>query len=107
MKIGKSTGCHQLAERSFSWKGYQFPICARCTGLLCGYIIGLIIYIWIKISLEMCCCMCMIMFLDWHLQYMGLYESTNIRRLCTGIICGIGYIHIIAQIVESLFYLFK
>ncbi|MGG7175281.1 DUF2085 domain-containing protein [Clostridium neonatale] len=25
-------GCHQLPDRSFFIRSYQFPICARCTG---------------------------------------------------------------------------
>ena len=28
------------------------------------------------------------MFLDWYLQRMKIKESTNIRRLITGMICG-------------------
>ena len=37
MEIGAMTGCHQMPERSFFFKGYQFPVCERCTGLLIGY----------------------------------------------------------------------
>lgn len=31
-----------------------------------------------------------IMFLDWVLQYIGILESTNLRRLITGIMGGYG-----------------
>ena len=34
MKIGAKLGCHQRSDRSFFYHGYQFPICARCTGVL-------------------------------------------------------------------------
>lgn len=34
--LGNNSGCHQLAERSFFYKGYQFPVCARCTGVTIG-----------------------------------------------------------------------
>lgn len=45
MKIGTYSGCHQMYERSFNYNGYQFPICARCTGIFIGQIIGLIFII--------------------------------------------------------------
>ena len=32
----KYWGCHQMATRSFFFKGFQFPLCARCTGILVG-----------------------------------------------------------------------
>jgi len=36
--------CHQLAERSFCWPDIGcLPLCARCTGLVSGYLLGLIV----------------------------------------------------------------
>lgn len=35
--------CHRMPERSFHFRGKQFPLCARCTGIMIGYIIGLLI----------------------------------------------------------------
>ena len=51
MNLGyKICRCHQLSERSFRYKGMQFPACARCTGILIGFnIVGPIVtifYIW-------------------------------------------------------------
>lgn len=40
MQIGRSSGCHQLPERSFFYNGKQFPVCARCTGAIVGQIIA-------------------------------------------------------------------
>ena len=34
-------GCHARPDRSFYWKGKQFPICARCTGELAGMLAGI------------------------------------------------------------------
>ena len=31
-------GCHCRADRSFFWRGRQFPLCARCTGELAGFL---------------------------------------------------------------------
>ena len=45
MRLGNRCGCHQREDRSFKIKGWQFPICSRCTGILTGQIIGLIIYL--------------------------------------------------------------
>ncbi len=33
--------CHQLPQRSFFFDGYQSPLCARCTGMYLGFLIGL------------------------------------------------------------------
>ena len=33
--------CHQLSERSFFIDGRQLPVCARCTGLYLGGLLGL------------------------------------------------------------------
>ena len=42
MKYGKILGCHQKPERSFFYKGYQFPVCARCTGVVISSIISVV-----------------------------------------------------------------
>ena len=36
-------GCHCRPDRSFFYKGKQFPVCARCTGELAGILAALII----------------------------------------------------------------
>ena len=41
MEIGRRAGCHQMEERSFSFRGYQFPVCARCTGVLLGQLLAI------------------------------------------------------------------
>jgi uncharacterized membrane protein len=37
--------CHQLPERSFHIAGVQLPVCARCTGLYAGGLIGAIVWL--------------------------------------------------------------
>lgn len=99
-----SNGCHQIPERSFFIKGKQFPICARCTGVLIGYFIAYTLFLIISLPAEYCLIGCAIMFVDWYIQFIGLCISTNVRRLFTGIIGGYSlatlYCMIIKYIVE-------
>ena len=37
--------CHQLSERSFFFHEHQSPLCARCTGMYLGFLIGLVFLI--------------------------------------------------------------
>lgn len=91
MAVGDCLGCHQMPERSFFWNGYQFPVCARCTGVILSGIPAVIVFIKTRIPLKVCVAMSGVMFLDWFLQYMEIRESTNKRRLITGLIGGFGY----------------
>lgn len=99
MKIGASSGCHQMPSRSFFWHGWQFPVCARCTGLFGGYLAGTLIWIYYRIPIEICIVFVAILFSDWAIQYINLLESNNIRRLITGILCGIGYLQMLFHFV--------
>ena len=100
--IGTMTGCHQLPERSFFFKGKQFPVCARCTGAFIGYFIGGITYRFFSVNIIVSLLFCLIMFLDWLIQYIKLCESNNIRRLITGTLCGYGLIQISLDILAYL-----
>lgn len=99
MRIGRLSGCHQLPERSFFWKQYQFPVCARCLGVIAGYIVGLIIWFYYSIPLELCSILMAVMFIDWFLQYEEVLMSNNFRRILTGLCCGVGYLHICIQLL--------
>lgn len=54
MQIGKSSGCHQMPERSFSYKGKQFPVCARCTGIFIGQLISYALFFVFSPSINVC-----------------------------------------------------
>lgn len=107
MHIGHNVwGCHQIEKRSFFFKGYQFPICARCTGLLCGYLIAGILCIWEMIpAWYWCFCMLIPMALDGMVQLKTKYESNNLKRMVTGCIAGYGFIGIIYHIIYCLIHL--
>jgi len=91
MYIGERLGCHQMPERSFFYHGYQFPVCARCTGVLFATILAVPVFIKRKISPVLCILLSAVMFIDWFLQYLHIRESTNVRRLLTGAVGGFGY----------------
>ena len=44
MRLGNRCGCHQREDRSFFIGKWQFPVCSRCTGILIGQIICIILY---------------------------------------------------------------
>lgn len=91
MRLGQALGCHQREDRSFSFCGYQFPVCARCTGVFAGEIGGLVLFICgIRLSFLSIAALLFVMGLDWGIQRIGLLESTNPRRFLTGICGGIG-----------------
>lgn len=99
-ELGGYLGCHRMPERSFFIKGKQFPVCARCTGAFIGYLIGGILYFFVKINIWICILFCAILFLDWLIQYLEWKKSTNIRRLITGIACGVGMIQMYFMGIE-------
>lgn len=106
MELGERTGCHQLPERSFFIKGYQMPVCARCTGVILGYIIAIPIYIIWGFKMKLSIVGCFVMLMDWFLQQVKIKSSTNKRRLITGILGGFGImtlqINLIRKIISYL-----
>ena len=83
-------GCHQRPERSFFVKGYQMPVCARCEGELIGTLISLIAIWFIRPTFPVLAILMVPMVLDGLIQALTKYESTNGRRLTTGILFGFG-----------------
>ena len=89
-RLGQCAGCHQLPERSFFWRGRQFPVCARCTGVVIGQVASVILIFLFRPPAYVPVICCGILFADWFIQYIGLRPSTNIRRCITGIFGGYG-----------------
>jgi len=103
MRIGQLLSCHQMPERSFFWRGYQFPVCARCLGVIIGHLLAIIIVLFIRVPIVLGIVFCMIMFTDWFLQYIKVLESTNYRRLITGILGGMGVIVVSIKLLTELY----
>ena len=110
MQFGKRLGCHQMPERSFFFKGYQLPVCARCTGVILGEVIALFCLILIKIDWWINLLLLVPMGIDWGLQFLKVLESDNFRRVITGTLGGFGltfiYFYIIELIVKSIISIF-
>ncbi len=83
------TTCHRLPERSFSWAP---GLCARCTFFWTGVLFSSLLMFFRRFSASITVGLLLIvpMVLDGSLQFIGLYESTNIMRLLTGFLGGTG-----------------
>lgn len=104
MEYGHRIGCHQIPERSFFYKKYQFPVCARCTGVIIGEVVCILaILLNIKLRFAIYIALLLVMGADWFIQYIHLLESNNIRRIITGILGGYGLIGIYYYIIIAIF----
>ncbi|MFH1149051.1 MAG: DUF2085 domain-containing protein [Actinomycetota bacterium] len=92
--------CHQLPSRSLAYGGRRLPVCARDTGLFLGFaacfLLLLVVYrlertrypSWPKvIALAL---FVLPMAVDVATSYGGLRQTTNIIRLTTGALAGVG-----------------
>lgn len=89
--------CHRRPDRSFFFRGRQFPVCARCTGIALGFItLPLFAFkIW-SIGLGWALLLHLPTYLDGMSQATGRRESNNRLRLVTGFLCGLGQMAIVA-----------
>lgn len=87
MDLGRLIGCHQMPERSFFLRGYQLPVCARCTGVIIGEIVEIVLLIAkIKMNIFWAIALLLVMGIDWFIQYIKWIPSNNHRRLITGLL---------------------
>lgn len=91
MELGAAAGCHQRPDRSFFIGDYQFPVCARCTGVFLGQLAAVIMLLsGRRVPAKAAAALLAVMGADWLAQKLEVLGSTNIRRLMTGIMGGIG-----------------
>ncbi|MCI7656497.1 DUF2085 domain-containing protein [Anaerotignum sp.] len=84
-------GCHCRADRSFFFHGKQFPICARCTGEMIGILAGIPVFFLMPAPPAWVLALFLLpLVADGCIQRLTAYESTNLRRLVTGILFGYG-----------------
>lgn len=83
--------CHRKPERSFFYKGKQFPVCARCTGILVGYSTMLFfIFNIFQLNIGWTIGLVIPTYLDGITQAYFGRESNNTLRFITGLLAGIG-----------------
>lgn len=83
--------CHQLSQRSYSYNDNQMSFCARDTGIFLGLVLGFMYASRKKIVLTLPLVIATLLpiGLDGTIQLLTDYESTNPKRLITGLIAGV------------------
>ena len=89
-KCRKYCGCHQIPERSFFIGTYQFPLCARCTGIMAGHVLGIIAAFFWKVPAKIIVGTIPLA-VDGTVQKLTDYESNNRRRFITGVLYGFSF----------------
>lgn len=99
--------CNLNAERAFYIGSFCFPFCVRCTAIIFGIILTIVIKMILKCSYNKkwivlwvaCIIPCLI---DGVIQYFFKIESTNIKRLIFGGLCGYGIGGILVVFIKFL-----
>lgn len=86
-----------MPERSFFAFGYQFPVCARCTGIMAGELFSMPLFILFKQSIIASILLTVPMAVDGIMQYKTDYISNNFKRVVTGFLFGYGFFSIIIR----------
>ena len=96
--------CHQLSHRSYSYNDNQMSFCARDTGIFLGLVMGFMYASRKKIVLTLPLVIAALLpiGLDGTIQLLTDYESTNPKRLITGLIAGVATGIAIKIIADSL-----
>ncbi|MDL0139618.1 DUF2085 domain-containing protein [Halobacterium salinarum] len=100
--------CHSRPDRSLSYRGRYFGLCARCTGMYTsGILTVLVTLVWsLPLNPEPSLILGGILLIpggiDGFTQLLGKRESTNRLRIITGLLLGVGIVLCIMGIVRSL-----
>lgn len=81
-------GCHCRDDRSFHYHGKRFPLCARCTGELVGILLGFLTCFFFIPPWWANAVLMLPLIVDGSVQRLSRYESTNPRRVITGLLFG-------------------
>lgn len=89
--------CHQMVERSFWFLGYPLAVCARCSGIYFGVLLGTLFYPVIKnyqqSSLPPRSYLIVMLLpttIDFLLGTFHILENTHFSRAFTGVLAGFG-----------------
>ncbi len=104
MNFGKACGCHQMKERSFTFRGKQFFLCARCTGIFIGQIFIAPLFYILSLHFGYYTILFAIpMIIDGVFQVLTKYRSNNLKRLITGLFAGYGIATVIIKIIINIY----
>ena len=78
--------CHQMPERSFTFRNRQIPLCARCLGIIIG---ALAVPLYAR-DLRLAALLIAAMIIDGGTQGLGLRMSKNWLRFASGIGFSLG-----------------
>ena len=95
----KAFSCHQMPERSLTWRGYQLPLCARCTGLLAGHLAGIAAGLTCTIRPRTALLM-LPLAVDALAQEADIAPSTNARRVVTGVLYGYAHAALAVSLIK-------
>jgi uncharacterized membrane protein len=95
--------CHQIPERSLFLNDNQMPFCSRDLGIFVGLVAGMLLAILlnIRISILLFLLTLVPMGIDGSLQLLTDYESSNMLRLMTGLIAGVGVSLIMSRLARQ------
>ncbi len=101
-----SVACHQQADRCLHISDESLGVCARCTGGYLGFfIMSLMIggrFSKVRWLSNACRIALVIGGADIALQYIGLYDTSNLPRLASGMAFGVGIGGIVFAFVSEL-----
>jgi len=86
--------CHQFEERSLYIGEYKLTVCARCSGIYFGFLIGVLIIPLLKNikirNVKYALCFIMLpMLMDVVLDFVGIHDSNILTKVVTGLMFGI------------------
>lgn len=100
LNLGRVPICNCRIDRAPHYKGYSFILCWRCTSILTAYFLSKNLHMEEQLLLTkeaaffnnfiLGIMLCFPTFMDGYRQYFKKKESTNLKRISTGLLCGIG-----------------
>lgn len=101
--IGKVPLCNKIPERAPHIFGHCFILCYRCTFILLGFFITLyIIKNRLNLKMHKIWVLFLPMILDGSLQTITTYESSNPKRILTGLLFGIALAYLVKWFWQKL-----
>lgn len=104
LKHAYSLTCHQDEAKLINFSGYDFLVCARCTGIYAGALLSAFIFLFIKeykISLKIIAVFFLIMLADVLLSSLYIYSYSKIFASLTGFLSGFFLFAYILNIIEE------